>query len=267
MTSHDTVQGFRRVSQKVDHCSVQPSFSAIQSIMQIYSLTIPKSSLGAGVKNLPWHPSYIQAELCCTRKISCVLFPYKSILWTVCLPNPEQQQCKKVVRASGSHLAMAVTSHQVKGNNDDPSLQHSKTITVLAWLSSFMISQEQFLNEEDKTAVLSNCHLGSQGLVCSKCTVSIFPICSWRSVRGVRARMSPGNASSRLRCLNRNTYGGDVCLGNPAQLRRFMKRFCSPTLVSARSTEMPPIFKGISHNIRWFCVDKFRPGSLFTRRA
>lgn len=86
---------------------------------------------------------------------------------------------------------MAVTSHQVKGNNDIPSLQHSETITVLAWLSSFMISQEQILNEEDKTVVLSNCHLGSQGLVCSKCTVSIFPICSRRSVRGVRARMSP----------------------------------------------------------------------------
>lgn len=216
MTSLDTVQGFRWVSQKVDHCSVQPSFSAIQSIMQIYPLTIPKSSLGAGVKNLPWLPSYIQAEICCIRKISCVLFPYKSILWTVCLPNPEQQQCKKVVRASGSHLAMAVTSHQVKGNNDDPSLQHSETITVLAWLSSFMISQEQFLNEEDKTVVLSNCHLGSQGLVCSKCTVSIFPICSWRSVRGVRARMSSGECQLQVEMPQRKHLRRRCLPGEPS---------------------------------------------------
>lgn len=111
---------------------------------------------------------------------------------------------------------MAVTSHQVKGNNDDPSLQHSETITVLAWLSSFMISQEQFLNEEDKTVVLSNCHLGSQGLVCSKCTVSIFPICSWRSVRGVRARMSSGECQLQVEMPQRKHLRRRCLPGEPS---------------------------------------------------
>lgn len=165
---------------------------------------------------------------------------------------------------------MAVTSHQVKGNSDVPSLQHSETIAVLSWRSSFMIFRERLLNERT-TVILLSCHLGRQGLVCSKCTMSPSPICSWLGTHGVRARMPPGGFSSRLRRLNRNIYSRGVCLGatwgNPAQLREFMKRFCSPTLVSASPTEMLPISKGISHNIRCLCVDKFRPGSLLSMRV
>ena len=48
---------------------------------------------------------------------------------------------------------MAVTSHQVKGNSDVPSLQHSETIAVLSWFSSFMISQELLLNERPRLSL------------------------------------------------------------------------------------------------------------------
>lgn len=45
---------------------------------------------------------------------------------------------------------MAVTGHQVKDASDVPSLQHSKSIAVLSWLSSFMISQEQLWKERTR---------------------------------------------------------------------------------------------------------------------
>lgn len=42
---------------------------------------------------------------------------------------------------------MAVIGHQVKDTSDVPSLQHSESITVLPWLSSFVFSQEQLWKE------------------------------------------------------------------------------------------------------------------------
>lgn len=152
--------------------------------MQIYPLTIPKSSLGACVKNLPWPPRYIQDELC-FKTISCDLIPYRSILWTVCLPNSDQQQEQKVFKARGSHLVMALTSSQVKGNSDAPSFHLHWAIPAL-----LLDSSRTTVKRGDKAVILWSCCLDSQGLLCST-----SPICSWLSKQGVRAQVPPGAAA------------------------------------------------------------------------
>lgn len=165
---------------------------------------------------------------------------------------------------------MVVTSHQVKGNSDVPSLQHSETITVLSWLSS-MISQDQLLKERTRLSFYRVATWAVRVWFAVSVPWILSPSVPGWACRVWEHRCHPGAASSRLRHLSGNIYSWGVCpeatWRNPAQLREFMKRFSSPTLVSANPTEMLPISKGISHNIRCLCVDKFRPGSLFSQRV
>lgn len=173
--------------------------------MQIYPLTITKSRLGACVKNLPWPPGYIQDGLCCKR-VFCDLFPYTSILWTVCLPNSDQQQEKKVFWARGSHLVMAVTSSQVKGNRFHP-----------CWgILALFLDFSRTVTGGDKAGISWSC-TGTARPFSAEIPHLLL------AEQGGRAQVPPGAASSRLRFLHGNVSSRAVWLGaahrNPARLR------------------------------------------------
>lgn len=216
--------------------------------MQIYPLIIPKSSLGACVKNLPWPPSSIQDELCCKR-ISCDLFPNKSSLWSACLPNSDQQQEKRVLRARGSHLVMAVISSQVKGNSDAPSSHQAEASWLSALISQYQLSKEGPRLSFHGAAAWTGSAAPSPSVPGWACRVG-EPSAPQGSQ--IQAGILHGNISSRA--------------GRHEQGPRAAGRGSAHPLWHLPAPQRCSWEFHLPLGV-WICVDTFRPGSLFSMRV